>query len=64
MTTMTPKYLARHRRQREGAIIFLMALLLPVILVIVGFSVDLANMQRVRTELRSRDGSGIQGRRG
>ena len=31
----------------------MVALLLPVILVIAGFSVDLAHMQRVRTELRA-----------
>jgi hypothetical protein len=31
----------------------LIALLLPVLLMLVGFSVDLANMQRVRTELRA-----------
>ena len=39
--------------QRQGAIIFLLVLLLPVIFVLVGFSVDLANMQRVRSELRA-----------
>ena len=49
MITTTQK---RHP-QRKGAIIFLLVLLLPVIFVLVGFSVDLANMQRVRTELRA-----------
>ncbi len=53
MSTTTQRHLGRPPRQRTGAIIFLMALLLPVLLVIVGFSVDLANMQRVRTELRA-----------
>ena len=38
---------------RRGGMVVLIALLLPVILMLVGFSVDLANMQRVRTELRA-----------
>jgi Flp pilus assembly protein TadG len=53
MTSINQRNSVRRRRQREGAIIFLLALILPVLLVIVGFSVDLANMQRIRTELRS-----------
>ncbi len=38
---------------RTGGMLVLVAFLLPVLLAIVGFSVDLANMQRVRTELRA-----------
>jgi len=41
------------RGNRTGGMLVLIAFLLPVLLVIVGFSVDLANMQRVRTELRA-----------
>ena len=38
---------------RRGAMIILIALLLPVLVILVGFSVDLAHMQRVRTEMRA-----------
>jgi len=34
-------------------VLVLIALLLPIVLILVGFSIDLANMQRVRTELRA-----------
>lgn len=37
---------------RRGAILILTVLLLPVLVLLVGFSVDFAHMQRVRTELR------------
>lgn len=49
----------RHRRislcarRRHGAVIPLTAVLLPVLMIIVGFSVDLAYMQSVRTEMRA-----------
>ena len=43
----------RKARCRRGGMLVLIAFLLPVLLMVVGFSVDLANMQRVRTELRS-----------
>ncbi len=39
-------------QRRRGAMIIMVALLLPVLLILVGFSVDLAHMQRVRTEMR------------
>lgn len=38
--------------QRHGSIVVFVAILLPVLLLIVGFSVDLAYMQLVRAELR------------
>jgi hypothetical protein len=38
---------------RPGAIIVLIAVILPVLLVLVGISVDLAQMERARTELRA-----------
>ena len=41
------------RRDRRGAIFVLVVLILPVLCVIVGFSVDLALMQSVRTEMRA-----------
>ena len=41
------------RNQRQGTILVVFLLLLPIIILMVGFSVDLAHMQRVRTELRS-----------
>ena len=40
-------------KQRQGAILVVVAILLPVFLLIVGFSVDLALMQSVRTETRA-----------
>jgi uncharacterized protein YegL len=42
-----------HRQQRHGTILVVFLLLLPIVILMVGFSVDLAQMQRVRTELRS-----------
>lgn len=41
----------RHKN-REGAIIVLFAILLPILLVILGFSVDYAYMQKTRNETR------------
>ena len=41
------------KRQRRGSIVVLIAFLLPVLFILIGFSVDLANMQRTRTELRA-----------
>ncbi len=41
------------RNDRPGSILIVLLLLLPVIILFVGFSIDLAHMQRVRTELRS-----------
>ena len=43
----------RRKRSRKGAIIVLVAICIPVILILAGFAVDLANMQRTRTELRT-----------
>ena len=40
------------KASRCGAIMILTVLLLPVLVLLVGFSVDFAHMQRVRTELR------------
>jgi hypothetical protein len=37
---------------RKGAVIVLVAIILPALMMFVGFSVDLAHMQRTRTELR------------
>lgn len=37
---------------RRAAVVALLAFVLPVLLIFIGFSIDLANMQRVRTELR------------
>ncbi len=49
----TPHSPAQSRQHlRRGVIMILTALLLPVLVLIVGFSVDFAHMQRVRTELR------------
>lgn len=42
----------RTKASRRGAIMILTVLLLPVLVLLVGFSVDFAHMQRVRTELR------------
>ncbi len=39
--------------RRHGSMMILMVLAIPTLLLIVGFSVDLAQMQRTRTELRS-----------
>ena len=46
------KYRRYSRRNKKGAIIVLVAVILAALMVFVGFSVDLAHMQRVRTELR------------
>ncbi len=42
----------RSKRPRRGAVIVLIALLLPAFLLIVGFSIDLAHIQLSRTEMR------------
>ena len=42
----------RSKSDRRGAILVLFLVLFPVLLLIVGFSVDYAQMQRSRTELR------------
>ena len=41
------------RYSRTGSMLVLIAVLMPILMMVVGFSVDLANMQRVRTELRA-----------
>ena len=38
---------------RQGSTVVLVAIILPVLLLIVGFSVDLAYMQLTRAELRA-----------
>ena len=43
----------RQRSNRRGAIIPLIAITLPVMLILLGFSVDLAYMQNTRMELRA-----------
>jgi Ca-activated chloride channel homolog len=43
----------REIQQRRGAMLPLIALLLPVLIIFLGFSVDLAYMQNTRMELRS-----------
>ena len=40
-------------RRRRGAMVVLVAALLPVLLLVAGFAVDLANMQFVRSQLRA-----------
>lgn len=47
-----PSQASAKRPVRDGAIIVLVALLLPAFLLIVGFSVDLAHIQLSRTEMR------------
>ncbi|MEM9658801.1 MAG: pilus assembly protein TadG-related protein, partial [Planctomycetota bacterium] len=42
-----------NRSGRRGAIIALVAFLLPALLMVLGFSVDLSYMQATRTELRA-----------
>ncbi|MDC0936108.1 VWA domain-containing protein [Pirellulales bacterium] len=51
MTAPFPK--PCRRRSRRGAMLALVALLLPVLLIFLGFSVDLAYMQMSRMELRA-----------
>lgn len=41
------------KRRRRGAVVVLVAVLIPVLLVIVGFAVDCANIQRAKTEMRA-----------
>ncbi len=41
------------RQNRRGVLVVLFALLLPVLIILLGFSVDYANMQRVRNEARA-----------
>lgn len=44
----------RHtRRQRQGAVLILLAVLMPVLVMMAAFAVDVAWMQLVRTELRT-----------
>ncbi|MEM7455688.1 MAG: vWA domain-containing protein [Planctomycetota bacterium] len=43
----------RSGRKRNGLLVVLFALLLPVLIVVLGFSIDYANMQRVRNEARA-----------
>jgi hypothetical protein len=51
---MKTRFVNRRRsKPRRGAIIILIAFILPVLFVLVGFSIDMANMQRTRTELRA-----------
>ena len=50
---LTNAIVRQRNRARKGAILVLVVLLLPVFLIIIGFSVDLAHVQRVRTELRA-----------
>lgn len=45
--------LLRKRHSRRGAMLALIALLLPVLLMVVTFSIDIAYMQLLRTELRA-----------
>ena len=42
-----------HAEHRRGVMLPLVALLLPVVLILMGFSVDLAHMQNTRMELRA-----------
>ena len=39
--------------KRKGTLVVLFALVLPVLMVILGFTVDYANIQRVRNEIRA-----------
>ncbi len=43
----------RHRSLRRGAMLPLIAILLPVMILLMGFAVDLSYMQNVRTEMRA-----------
>ena len=47
------KLIRSRDRLRRGAMLPLIAILLPVLVVFLGFSVDLAYMQNTRMELRS-----------
>lgn len=40
------------RKHRKGVLVVLFALLIPILIVILGFTIDYANMQRVRNEAR------------
>ena len=40
------------KSNRDGAMVVLFALLLPILIVILGFTIDYANMQRVRNEIQ------------
>ena len=44
--------MTRYGKPRLGVIVPLVAILLPVLLILLGFSVDLAHMQKTRSELR------------
>lgn len=43
----------RRSKPRRGAVILLIAFILPVLFILIGFSIDMANMQRTQTELRT-----------
>lgn len=49
---MRPKQRNQHGRERRGAVLVLFLVLFPLLILIVGFSIDYAHMQRTRTELR------------
>jgi Ca-activated chloride channel family protein len=53
MNTYNSYSMIRPARTRRGAILPLIAFLLPVIIIMLGFSVDLALMQSARVELRA-----------
>jgi len=44
--------MAARKLNRKGAFVVLFAILLPIIIIFLGFSIDFANMQRSRNELR------------
>lgn len=52
MRTTDLKRISKQISKRQGAFAILFAILLPLILVFLGFSIDFANMQRSRNELR------------
>lgn len=53
MSKSLPLSIGRNRRDRRGAMLPLIAILLPVMIIFLGFSVDLAYMQNTRMELRA-----------
>jgi uncharacterized protein YegL len=53
MNSYADQCLSRAAKSRRGAILPLVAFLLPVLVILLGFSVDLAFMQTTRIELRS-----------
>lgn len=52
MSTNCPPQPNCSRTHRLGVIVILFALLIPILIVILGFTIDYANMQRVRNEAR------------